>query len=178
LEIMICQMLRKVVITDGGDTGLSIGTQISKTRITEINSEVLMNGGRAARFTPTLLGISKSSVETDSWLSAASFQETTKVLTDAAVKGKIDTLRGLKENVIIGKKIPAGTGIDSDRESTVDIKARAKHMRELKALRLETEANEEALRMQEAIGLAEEAEEDLPAAPQGADAETINEMMS
>ncbi|MBR0384943.1 MAG: DNA-directed RNA polymerase subunit beta', partial [Erysipelotrichaceae bacterium] len=162
LEIMICQMLRKVVITEGGDTGLSAGTQISKPRITEINNEYLLNGGKPAKFTPTLLGISKSSVETDSWLSAASFQETTKVLTDAAVKGKVDTLRGLKENVIIGKKIPAGTGSDAARESTVEIKNRAEHMREVKAERLRNEEIEEASRMQDVVGLNENNEVEEP----------------
>ncbi|MBQ1877740.1 MAG: DNA-directed RNA polymerase subunit beta', partial [Erysipelotrichaceae bacterium] len=162
LEIMITQMLRKVVITDGGDTGLSVGTQISKTMITEINGDVLMQGGIPAKFTPTLLGISKSSVETDSWLSAASFQETTKVLTDAAVKGKVDTLRGLKENVIIGKKIPAGTGIEGNtRASSIDIKARAEKARAIKANRLAIETSEEITRMQESIGLNEA--EEVPA---------------
>jgi DNA-directed RNA polymerase subunit beta' len=151
LEIMICQMLRKVIITEGNDTGLSAGTQISKPRITELNMEVLLNGGIPAKFTPTLLGISKSSVETDSWLSAASFQETTKVLTDAAVKAKVDTLRGLKENVIIGKKIPAGTGCDADRESTVIIRERAERARELKAQRLANEESESNSRMQEMV---------------------------
>ncbi len=151
LEIMICQMLRKVIITEGNDTGLSAGTQISKPRITELNMDVLLNGGIPAKFTPTLLGISKSSVETDSWLSAASFQETTKVLTDAAVKAKIDTLRGLKENVIIGKKIPAGTGSDADRESTVIIRERAERARELKAQKLANEEIESNNRMQEMV---------------------------
>ena len=151
LEIMICQMLRKVIITEGNDTGLSAGTQISKPRITELNMEVLLNGGIPAKFTPTLLGISKSSVETDSWLSAASFQETTKVLTDAAVKAKVDTLRGLKENVIIGKKSPAGTGCDADRESTVIIRERAERARELKAQRLANEESESNSRMQEMV---------------------------
>jgi len=144
-------MLRKVIITEGNDTGLSAGTQISKPRITELNMEVLLNGGIPAKFTPTLLGISKSSVETDSWLSAASFQETTKVLTDAAVKAKVDTLRGLKENVIIGKKIPAGTGCDADRESTVIIRERAERARELKAQRLANEESESNSRMQEMV---------------------------
>ena len=153
LEIMICQMLRKVVITEGNDTGLSAGTQISKPRITEVNMDVLLNGGIPAKFTPTLLGISKSSVETDSWLSAASFQETTKVLTDAAVKGKVDTLRGLKENVIIGKKIPAGTGCNAERESTVIIRERAEKARELKAQRLANEEAENNSRMQEMVSI-------------------------
>ncbi|MBQ1523208.1 MAG: DNA-directed RNA polymerase subunit beta' [Erysipelotrichaceae bacterium] len=144
LEIMITQMLRKVIIEDGRDTELAKGTQISKRKITELNGDVLLNGGMPAKFKPILLGVSKSSVETDSWLSAASFQETTKVLTDAAVNGKIDVLRGLKENVIIGKKIPAGTGTDAVRESTIEIKRRAEEARRLKAERLAQESEEES----------------------------------
>ena len=135
LEIMICQMLRKVIIEDGNDTGLTKDSSISKAMITEINDKVMDEGGTPATFKPTLLGISKSSVETDSWLSAASFQETTKVLTDAAVKGKIDNLKGLKENVIIGKLIPAGTGTYEDRESTKKINEIAAKMKEEKAER-------------------------------------------
>ena len=141
---MITQMLRKVVIEDGNDNELAKGTQISKRKITEINGDILLDGGIPAKFKPILLGVSKSSVETDSWLSAASFQETTKVLTDAAVNGKIDVLRGLKENVIIGKKIPAGTGTDAVRESTIEIKRRAEEERRIKAERIAQESEEEA----------------------------------
>ncbi len=122
LEVMIRQMLRKVVILDGGDTRLSEGVQMSVPSITKINEKVLVSGKRPALFRPILMGISKSSVETDSFLSAASFQETTKVLTDASIKGKIDHLTGLKENVIIGKRIPAGTGCHEERESSTRIK--------------------------------------------------------
>lgn len=121
VEVMIRQMLRKVIIIDGQDTSLSAGMQISLPQITNINRKALLSNKRPAIFGPTLLGISKASVETDSFLSAASFQETTKVLTDAAIKGKIDTLMGLKENVIIGKLIPAGTGAKNYRESTEEI---------------------------------------------------------
>jgi len=121
VEVMIRQMLRKVVIIDGQDTALSPGMQISLPQITNINRQALLSGKRPAIFGPTLMGISRASVETDSFLSAASFQETTKVLTDAAIKGKIDTLMGLKENVIIGKLIPAGTGSKVYRESTQEI---------------------------------------------------------
>ena len=156
LEIMITQMLRKVVIEDGNDTELAKGTQISKRKITEINGDILLNGGIPAKFKPILLGVSKSSVETDSWLSAASFQETTKVLTDAAVNGKIDVLRGLKENVIIGKKIPAGTGTDAVRESTIEIKRRAEEERRIKAERLAQESEEEA-RLQSLVAAESEA---------------------
>jgi DNA-directed RNA polymerase subunit beta' len=103
--------------------------QISLPQITNINRKALLSNKRPAIFGPTLLGISKASVETDSFLSAASFQETTKVLTDAAIKGKIDTLMGLKENVIIGKLIPAGTGAKNYRESTEEIMALAAELK-------------------------------------------------
>ena len=122
IEVIIRQMLKKVVVVDAGDTSLSAGIQISLPMITNLNRDVLLEGKQPARFGPTLLGISKASVETDSFLSAASFQETTKVLTDAAIKGKIDRLMGLKENVIIGKRIPAGTGCNEYRESNERIK--------------------------------------------------------
>ena len=97
--------------------------------ITNINRKILLAGKTPALFKPTLLGISKASVETDSFLSAASFQETTKVLTDAAIKGKVDTLMGLKENVIIGKLIPAGTGSKAYRETSEQIKELANTFR-------------------------------------------------
>lgn len=129
IEVMIRQMLKKVVIIDGGDTGLSTGQTLSIQRMTDINAKTLLSGKKPAKFGPTLLGISKASVETDSFLSAASFQETTKVLTEAAIKGKIDYLKGLKENVIIGKLIPAGTGSNFERESTTLIKAKAAELR-------------------------------------------------
>jgi DNA-directed RNA polymerase subunit beta' len=122
VEVMIRQMLRKVIIIDGQDSSLSPGMQLSLPVITNINRKALIEGKRPAIFKPALLGISKASVETDSFLSAASFQETTKVLTDAAIKGKIDPLQGLKENVIIGKRIPAGTGSSAYRTSSEDIK--------------------------------------------------------
>jgi DNA-directed RNA polymerase subunit beta' len=125
IEVMVRQMLKKVLVTKGNDSGISAGMTISLPRITDINADVLAEGKTPAIFTPTLLGISKASVETDSFLSAASFQETTKVLTEAAIKGKIDNLKGLKENVIIGKLIPAGTGTDFQRESSDKITARA-----------------------------------------------------
>ena len=137
LEIMIRQMLRKVIILEGNDTGFSAGKQISLIEITERNNEILLNGGTPAVFGPTLLGISKSSVETDSFLSASSFQETTKVLTDAAIKGKKDTLVGLKENVIIGNLIPAGTGFHGDRPSNRAIQAMADAMKEERKIRYE-----------------------------------------
>ena len=130
IEVMIRQMLRKVVVTDSGDTNLSAGITISLAHIMDINREMLLDGKRPASFSAIMLGISKAAVETDSFLSAASFQETTKVLTDAAINGKIDNLRGLKENVIIGKMIPAGTGSLEERETTKKILALAEEMKE------------------------------------------------
>ncbi len=134
IEVVIRQMLRKVVVLEGNDTNLNSGVQISLTEITKINRSALLSGKRPATFSPVLLGISKASVETDSFLSAASFQETTKVLTDAAIKGKKDYLIGLKENVIIGKLIPAGTGCSAERETSKKIAEKAA---ELKAKREE-----------------------------------------
>ena len=104
-------MLRKVVIIDGGDTEMIPGTRVSLVEFTRLNKEALLSGKRPAVAQPLVLGITKAALETESFLSAASFQETTRVLTDAAIKGKIDTLHGLKENVITGKLIPAGRGL-------------------------------------------------------------------
>ena len=110
IEVIVRRMISKMKIVDGGDTGLVEGLSISLHDFNEANKPVILNGGVPATGRPIMLGITKSSLETDSFLSAASFQETTRVLTDAAIKGKVDELRGLKENVIIGKLIPAGTG--------------------------------------------------------------------
>jgi DNA-directed RNA polymerase subunit beta' len=110
IESIVRQMLRKVQVVLPGDTELLEGEEISKTKIREENARVTANGGRAASYRPMLLGITKASLATDSFISAASFQETTKVLTNAAIAGKIDTLEGLKENVIMGRLIPSGTG--------------------------------------------------------------------
>ena len=140
IEVMIRQMLRKVVVLEGNDTALNAGVQISLPEITKVNRNALLSGKRPATFSPVLLGISKASVETDSFLSAASFQETTKVLTEAAIKGKKDYLLGLKENVIIGKLIPAGTGCNADRETSHIIEELAK---ELRAKRLEKSKNDD-----------------------------------
>jgi DNA-directed RNA polymerase subunit beta' len=145
LEVMIRQMLKKVIIIDSGDTGLSAGQTLSLTRMNEINDRMLDEGKDPAKFGPTLLGISKSAVETDSFLSAASFQETTRVLTDAAVKGKVDKLEGLKENVIIGKLIPAGTGrLDYHRETTEAILKKAEELKEERRAKAKKLAEETA----------------------------------
>jgi len=115
VEVMIRQMLRKIRIVDAGDTTLLPGSFVDMHEYEEANKVALFAGSEPAVAKPILLGITKASLETDSFLSAASFQETTRVLTDAAIKGKVDQLLGLKENVIIGKLIPAGTGMSRYR---------------------------------------------------------------
>ncbi|MBV9277019.1 MAG: hypothetical protein JOZ97_02170, partial [Candidatus Eremiobacteraeota bacterium] len=115
IEVIVRAMLRKVKIVDGGDTRLLPGQVIEASYFTEQNERIAAQGGDKATATPVLLGVTKASLATESFLSAASFQETTRVLTDAAIKGKHDPLLGLKENVIIGKLIPAGTGMSRYR---------------------------------------------------------------
>ena len=115
VEIIIRQMLKKVKVEDAGDTDLLPGEIVDVYRVDEENDRILREGGVPATVKRILLGITKASLSTESFLSAASFQETSRTLTEAAVKGKVDNLLGLKENVIIGKLIPAGTGIKSYR---------------------------------------------------------------
>jgi len=122
IELIIRQMLRKVHIIEPGDTEFLPGELVDRKRFEEKNSEVLEGGGDPATARPILMGITKASLATDSWLAAASFQETTRVLTEAAISGKSDPLLGLKENVIIGKLIPAGTGMGRYRNIRVRIK--------------------------------------------------------
>jgi len=110
IEVIIRQMLRKVEVIEPGDTGLLRGEQLDRARALEINDRMEREGKRPAKLQPVLLGITKASLATESFISAASFQETTRVLTEAAVRGLKDDLRGLKENVIVGRLIPAGTG--------------------------------------------------------------------
>ena len=110
IEVIVRQMLQKVDIVDPGDTTFLANEQVDQTELEYANNQVLAIGGKIATGTPVLLGITKASLQTRSFISAASFQETTRVLTEAAVNGKIDTLEGLKENVIVGRLIPAGTG--------------------------------------------------------------------
>ncbi len=121
IEVMVRQMLRKVKVEDPGDTGLLPGGLIDVFDFEEENAKVIAEGGEPATARPILLGITKASLATDSFLSAASFQETTRVLTEAAIKGKVDPLLGLKENVIIGKLIPAGTGMSRYRNIKVGL---------------------------------------------------------
>ena len=110
IEVIVRQMLQKIEITDGCDTTLLAGEQVDQIELDEADRKAVDNGGKPAVGRPVLLGITKASLQTRSVFSAASFQETTRVLTDAAVNGKVDTLEGLKENVIVGRLIPAGTG--------------------------------------------------------------------
>jgi DNA-directed RNA polymerase subunit beta' len=110
IEVIVRQMLQKIDIVDPGDTGFLEGEQVDHVELDEANTKAIENGGKPASGTPVLLGITKASLQTRSFFSAASFQETTRVLTEAAVNGKIDPLVGLKENVIVGRLIPAGTG--------------------------------------------------------------------
>ncbi|MGF9966539.1 DNA-directed RNA polymerase subunit beta' [Bacillus rhizoplanae] len=124
VEVMVRQMLRKVRVIDAGETDVLPGTLLDIHQFTDANAKVLLQGKHPATARPILLGITKASLETDSFLSAASFQETTRVLTDAAIKGKRDELLGLKENVIIGKLVPAGTGMNHYRR--VDLVKTAK----------------------------------------------------
>ena len=146
IEVIIRQMMKKVRIDDNGSTKLLPTTLVDKSELYAANDEVrarIANGEEGlteATYTPMLLGITKASLATDSFLSAASFQETTKVLTEAAIKGKVDHLVGLKENVIIGKHIPAGTGMKKYRDVALNTDARAEAML---AEELETEESAE-----------------------------------
>ena len=110
IEVIIRQMLRKVEVGASGETGLLRGEQLDRSRALDINDRASQDGKGPATLLPVLLGITKASLATESFISAASFQETTRVLTEAAVRGLKDDLRGLKENVIVGRLIPAGTG--------------------------------------------------------------------
>jgi len=122
IEVIVRQMLQKVEITDPGETELLSGEQMDRVELDEINEKIVEEGKKPASANPVLLGITKASLQTRSFISAASFQETTRVLTEAAVQGKIDTLEGLKENVIVGRLIPAGTGGTVNRIKTIATK--------------------------------------------------------
>lgn len=120
IEVIVRQMLRRVTILKSGDTEFLPGTLVDSIRFRAVNRKVVSEGGEPASGRPELMGITKASLATDSWLSAASFQETTKVLTEAAMNSKSDPLMGLKENVILGKLIPAGTGLAMYRNVGVE----------------------------------------------------------
>ncbi|WP_103663548.1 DNA-directed RNA polymerase subunit beta' [Microbacterium sp. CJ77] len=129
IEVIVRQMLRKVTVVDHGDTTLLPGELVDSRRFIDINRQTVAEGKRPASGRPELMGITKASLATESWLSAASFQETTRVLTEAAMQGKSDPLMGLKENVIIGKLIPAGTGLGKYRNVVVEATEEAKSER-------------------------------------------------
>ena len=120
IEVIVRQMLRQVSVTQVGDSNFLLGEHVEKWRFEEENRKLIEQGGKPAIAEPLLLGITKASLSTESFISAASFQETTKVLSDAAVAGKIDFLKGLKENVIMGRLIPAGTGLPTYRSLSIE----------------------------------------------------------
>src|SRR5204863_474602 len=145
IEVIVRQMMRWRKVEDVGDTKFLLEEQVDKFAFAEENERVIKEGGRPATGRPLLLGITKASLSTDSFISAASFQETTRVLTEASIQGKVDHLRGLKENVIVGRLIPAGTGMEYYRN-----------------VRLSPEMEEAAAKVQEEVSAAyEEAERAL-----------------
>ena len=120
IEVIIRQMMRWVLITEVGDTPLIVEEKVDKHRFKEINETVVKDGGQPATCESLLLGITKAALTSESFISAASFQETTRVLTEAALEGRVDYLRGLKENVILGRLIPAGTGMAHYRNLEIE----------------------------------------------------------
>ena len=154
IEVIVRQMMQKLEVTDAGDTTLLVGEQVDADTLDIENKKALANGGREAKAMPILLGITKASLQTKSFISAASFQETTRVLTEAAVEGKRDTLTGLKENVIVGRLIPAGTGAllnlkreiaaERDKEALAETEEKAEELADLSAVDAELNAAAEA----------------------------------
>jgi DNA-directed RNA polymerase subunit beta' len=145
IEVIVRQMLRWVKIEDVGDTTFLLEQQVDKFKFREENERAMAQGGRPATGRPLLLGITKASLSTESFISAASFQETTRVLTEASIQGMVDHLRGLKENVIVGRLIPAGTGMEFYRN-----------------VKLSQEMEDQASKIQEEVSAAyEEAERAL-----------------
>ncbi|MGO9614041.1 MAG: DNA-directed RNA polymerase subunit beta' [Dissulfurispiraceae bacterium] len=134
IEVIVRQMMRKIRIEEPGDTSFLIGDEVDRMIFVEENEQVKANGGRPSQGKPLLLGITKASLATESWVSAASFQETTRVLTEAALGGSVDELRGLKENVIMGRVIPAGTGMPIYRETFIQSDFYALQLEELEKL--------------------------------------------
>jgi DNA-directed RNA polymerase subunit beta' len=156
IEVIVRQMMRWVKVEDVGDTQFLLDQQVDKFRFREENERVIAQGGRPATGRPLLLGITKASLSTDSFISAASFQETTRVLTEAAIQGALDHLRGLKENVIVGRLIPAGTGMEYYRNIRLapELEEQAKQVQE--EVSREFEEAERALEMMRQEGEAEE----------------------
>jgi DNA-directed RNA polymerase subunit beta' len=165
IEVIVKQMLKRVVVEEPGDTDFLVGEQVARTIFARRNQVVMTEGGTPARGKPILLGITKSSLSTESFISAASFQETTRVLTQAAVSGMVDRLRGLKENVIMGRIIPAGTGIVQHQDEIVHLSGdndeyvESHHLRESPVVMLrnghESFANDTLLELESAEGYKE-----------------------
>ena len=137
VEIIAKRMISKIKIINSGDSYFLPGTMVNINKFTDINKELILEGKRPATGRPVLLGITKASLGTDSFLSAASFQETTRILTDAAIYGKVDKLEGLKENVILGKLIPAGTGAKKYRKVNYELELEGLKEEPLEALEQE-----------------------------------------
>jgi DNA-directed RNA polymerase subunit beta' len=165
VEVIVRQMLRRVRIEEPGDTGLLPGELIEAAEFRRLNNDIVSQGGEPATAATVLLGITKASLNTDSFLSAASFQETTRVLTDAAITGKVDYLRGLKENVVIGKLIPAGTGIEKRVEKRDELVDEMARMMEQGQVNVEpviaVRTPEEVMRAEALLGLTPLAEADV-----------------
>ncbi len=138
IEVIVRQMMQKLEVTDAGDTTLLVGEQVDNETLAHENEKALANAGREAKAVPILLGITKASLQTKSFISAASFQETTRVLTEAAIEGRCDTLSGLKENVIVGRLIPAGTGamLNAKREIAASLDKEALAVQESKTAQI------------------------------------------
>ena len=151
IEMIVHQMLKKVRVEDNGDSDVLPGTLVDVLDFEEMNEKLEAEGKRPAEGKQVMLGITKASLATNSFLSAASFQETTKVLTEAAIKGKVDPLIGLKENVIIGKLIPAGTGMKSYQNVRLSTE-----MNEFSELNLDEDLEDENFALDEELDLAED----------------------
>jgi DNA-directed RNA polymerase subunit beta' len=151
IEVIVRQMMRWIKIEEVGDTDFLIDEQVDKFRFQSENDRAKENGGKPASGRPLLLGITKASLSTESFISAASFQETTRVLTEASISGKVDYLRGLKENVIMGRLIPAGTGLEyyrnvelmPDEREPVEIETDSIEMEDVDLREEEDESQEE-----------------------------------
>jgi DNA-directed RNA polymerase subunit beta' len=176
VEVITRQMLRRVKVDHPGDTGLLPGDLYDRRLFEELNNRIIAEGGEPATAQPVLLGVTKASLNTDSWLAAASFQETTRVLTNAAVDGSTDKLLGLKENVIIGKLIPARSEIEVPKrehyaELDVPESLLLEEESELERMLAEREAG--AYRRPGAVGLLDEDDDEIGALPDEDDDDPI-----
>src|SRR5437868_687218 len=156
IETIVRQMMRWVKVEDVGDTQFLLEQQTDRFRFREENERVIANGGRPATGRPLLLGITKASLSTESFISAASFQETTRVLTEASIQGAVDHLRGLKENVIVGRLLPAGTGMEYYRNVRLSPELEEAAARVQQEVSAEIEAAERELELMRQEGEAEE----------------------